>query len=422
MLGGKASPLPRLLVLSLSAAIVVLAGSAGAQVPATPWIDQLNLYRGVTAVSPVIENEALTQGATAHANYVVINDLISFDEDPGAVGYTEEGDAAAPATVQLASQSVVLSEEMVIERFVTSAFYGPLVLNPEMLETGLGVASDAQSRNVKSAAALDIDRGVIDDPTYARYPVSWPGDGSTVALTTAYPNEQPNPLTSCPGYVAPVGLPISLQLKQRPDVTHHEILEDGVPLEHSAFDEGSYSNPELGLQQFGRYLLRERRSYVMIPIRPLKVGSVYTVTVTNSGVTYEWSFSVGDVTTPSTRSIAGSNSSDDISGTVDDDVIFAVNGDDTVEAGAGGDVIYGARGKDFLLGQDAKDFVFGGTQDDRLSGGAQKDRLVGGQGDDRLDGGTGADIIDGGAGRDVCIVDESDTVKGCEVVKKKRSN
>lgn len=55
--------------------------------------------------------------------------------------------------------------------------------------------------------------------------------------------ESPDPLTSCPGYTAPTGPPIILQLGSFsfvPNVSATSFTQDGAPLEHCVYDETTY--------------------------------------------------------------------------------------------------------------------------------------------------------------------------------------
>jgi hypothetical protein len=85
-----------------------------------------------------------------------------------------------------------------------------------------------------------------------------------------------------------------------------------------------------------------------------------------------------------------------------------------------GDALRGRAGDDRLAASPGRDCLYGGTGDDRLDGGSGRDRLLGGHGDDLiLAAGGGADRVDCGGGHDVARVDRSDTVRGCERVKRR---
>lgn len=82
-------------------------------------------------------------------------------------------------------------------------------------------------------------------------------------------------------------------------------------------------------------------------------------------------------------------------------------------------LLRGGRGHDLLIGARGGDCLSGGPGNDRLDGRAGADVLLGGTGDDRLRGGPGRDRLDCGPGRrDVAIADRTDTVRGCERVRR----
>jgi hypothetical protein len=65
-------------------------------------------------------------------------------------------------------------------------------------------------------------------------------------------------------------------------------------LEHCAFDETTYKNPDATQQSVGRSILIMRDAIVLIPRAPLDQWTKYAVSVTANGQTYNWSFTVGD--------------------------------------------------------------------------------------------------------------------------------
>jgi hemolysin type calcium-binding protein len=111
---------------------------------------------------------------------------------------------------------------------------------------------------------------------------------------------------------------------------------------------------------------------------------------------------------PGSEPLIGSSHADTLIGTTRDDSIYGR---------AGADRIFGKGGNDYLLGGFGADWVYGGIGSDRLRGGLGIDHIYGGPGSDVIFARDGeADSIDCGSGRDVAFVDQSDVVRGCEVV------
>src|SRR4051794_15230921 len=84
---------------------------------------------------------------------------------------------------------------------------------------------------------------------------------------------------------------------------------------------------------------------------------------------------------------------------------------------------FGSPGNDDLRGNAGANTLDGGAGDDRLTGGGGADALFGGEGADRLDSRDGAaDMLDCGNGEDIALVDERDTLVGCEVVDRRAAS
>ena len=102
------------------------------------------------------------------------------------------------------------------------------------------------------------------------------------------------------------------------------------------------------------------------------------------------------------------------------DKILASNGNDTLQGNAGNDIMSGGNGNDTMTGGNGNDKLDGGAGNDTLGGGAGKNSYKGGAGKDSLSARNGVkEIVDCGSGsKDKATVDRSDTVKGCESVKR----
>jgi hypothetical protein len=157
-------------------------------------------------------------------------------------------------------------------------------MDPRLGSTGFG-----SYRLVKSGwqmgAAVDTTRG--NPFTGGRYPVFFPGDGSTEPLTTYSGNESPNPLQACSGYTAAAGLPLYVETGGNVSTTAgavHSLTGNGTPLDHCVIDS---TNAALGSY------LKMRGAVIVVPKSPLQVGVTYVVALTVNGAPYTWSFTVG---------------------------------------------------------------------------------------------------------------------------------
>ena len=274
---------------------------------ATDWLSYTNYYRSLGQLPPVSERLAWTKGAYKHAIYMVKNDYIGHTEDVHNEWYTLQGLAAAQASNVAASRDVSRGHQYALDSWMQAPFHALGILDPHLRQVGYGAYSDADG-GYQMAAAFDVVRGRSTSPPSVQFPIKWPADGMTVPLRLHW-GEDPNPLTSCPGYSAPAGLPIILQVGPGnliPTVTAHSFTRGGTPLEHCLFDETSYVNPDANQQSLGRGILDDRDAVVIIPRDALEPGEHYTVSVSIDGTTHTWSFSVSDETTQSSIEIPAS--------------------------------------------------------------------------------------------------------------------
>jgi hypothetical protein len=168
------------------------------------------------------------------------------------------------------------------------------IIDPRLATTGFGSYREAIGA-WQMGAALDVLRGRGGLPGGVTFPLPFPKDGGHTWLTSYDGYEGPDPLTSCPGYVAPSGPPLILQLGTgsiTPSVTASSLLRNGTPVEHCVFDETNYVNPDPGSQSLGRAILDGRDAIVIMPRNTLVVGATYQASVTSNAQTTTWTFTV----------------------------------------------------------------------------------------------------------------------------------
>jgi uncharacterized protein YkwD len=275
--------------------------------PVTPpasgdWRTYLAYYRALAHLPPLAENPDWSNGAFQHARYMVENQTASSTETPGDPFYSDEGAAAGPNSILQLQGNINLTDRQVLDQWMQWPFHAIEVIDPGLSATGFGsYRRDAGTFDL--AAALDTRRGLGAPPPNTVFPIKWPDHNTTVYLTRYDGNEQPDPLTSCPGFGLGTGsgLPIILQVGPgsiTPTVTAHSFRRGATQLEHCIFDETDYVNSIASLQSLGRGLLGARDAIVLIPRDPLTPGA-YTVSITvfdqARTQTHTWTFSV---TTP----------------------------------------------------------------------------------------------------------------------------
>ena len=261
--------------------------------PSAQWLERLNFYRASALLPPVVEDSALSGAVRQHTRYMLAHGLVGHSEDRRDAWTTPEGAAAAAASNLAGSTREGESDAWAVDLWMQAPFHALGMLDPSLRQVGFGIGYASRGR-LQTAAGLDVIRGLGALPAHALYPILWPADGMAVPLTT-HVAEYPSPLTSCPGYVAPAGLPVLVQLGSGmdvPRVTGSWILEGETPLEHCVFDEGSYRNRDAGQQQLGRRILASRNAIVLIPRAPLKPGSRYRAVVEVNGRLIDWRFAI----------------------------------------------------------------------------------------------------------------------------------
>lgn len=270
--------------------------------PATPtptpwyWLTYVNSFRAMSGLPRLVEDASWSNGNQLHARYMVKNNVVQHSEDPNNTWYTPEGAAAAQSSNLVANSQVDLTDAWAIDAWMVAPFHSASLLDPQLARAGFGSYRQADG-GIQMAAGIDVLRGLGDLPSGVTFPILWPGPGAVVPLRM-YWEETPNPLTSCPGYQAPTGLPIVVQVgagSQTPNVTGHAFTRDSTPLEHCVFSETTYVNPDGGLQNLGRSILNKRDAVIIIPRAPLEPKTTYTVSLAVDGRTHTWSFAVGNI-------------------------------------------------------------------------------------------------------------------------------
>jgi len=303
-----ASPAPAALPASTAGAFfpIVLVPPAptptGTPPPVTPpasgdWHAVLAYYRASAHLPGLGENTTWSSGAADHARYMVENDVLANSENPATPFYTTQGATEAANSNLMLSDNVSTSDQQALDFWMAKPFHALGLLDPALLATGFGsYRHDAGPFDpYRMGAVIDVRQGLGAIPGSVRFPVKWPEANATVYLTSYDGNEQPDPLTSCPGYTAPSGLPIIVQVGpggSNINVTAASFAQGSTALAYCIFGPGSYDNPLSDYQNLGRQILAASDAVVLIPQQPLTPGLSYTVTMTVNGQAMMWTFNV----------------------------------------------------------------------------------------------------------------------------------
>jgi pSer/pThr/pTyr-binding forkhead associated (FHA) protein len=281
---------------------------AGSETPLTPevqaWLGPLNHYRAIARLPPVAADAKLSRGDYLHSLYLVKNygeDIRKgvnlgarmHTEEAGNRWYTAEGLAAASAgdVDEIWDPRGTPSPSWAIDNWMQVPFHRMTILNPDLHRVGYGSYCEGDVCVASLNVLSDADR-LPSKPQPLAMPIQYPPDRSAMR-GWSFSGEWPDPLTSCPGYTAHAGLPITLQLGPlvTPAISGYALTSNGVPVEVCVFDANTYRNPDAFAQTRGRDGLGDFGGVVLIPRAPLPPGT-YEVSVTTAVRTYPWSFSI----------------------------------------------------------------------------------------------------------------------------------
>ncbi len=296
----------------------------------------MNYYRAMCGADPVEEFRPLSQDATAHSRYVVLNHIRPGDvtlidnhlkgagrlapelhgEDPKLPGYSSGGAAIAGNSNVIEADAIPSDGTAFIDHLMSNPFNAMLVLDPELYylaygqycQDGLCAATFQMRREILSGFKILYRHASSETensfhmpsgirPRYFRKPIEFPAEGSTIPLRSYSEHLSLDPLAPCAGYAIPSGLPIFISVgrhgyEDASLLTAHALLEDGNPIEHCAYDASRYTNNDSRIQSDARKGLSYSMAAVIVPRAPLKPGSVYKVSMTIDSTEYNWSFKV----------------------------------------------------------------------------------------------------------------------------------
>lgn len=283
----------RTFVCAAGVCLLALAGADTPRANSGGWLERVNFYRASAALPPVVEEPSLSGAVLEHARYMVNHDVIEHAQNARRRWATADGAEAAAVSNLAGSLRDDEPEAWAVDTWMQAPFHALGILDPSLSHVGFGI-HHARNGKIQTAAGLDVIRGRRGSPSAVRYPIVWPADGATVPLA-AHTDESPSPLTSCPGYSAPSGLPIIVQLGPGdgvPEIMGSVIGDGGRFLDHCVFDERTYRNGNAREQALGRSILAARDAIVLIPRRPLDPGRSYRVVIEANRRRIDWTFRV----------------------------------------------------------------------------------------------------------------------------------
>jgi uncharacterized protein YkwD len=256
------------------------------------WLDTLNAYRSNVGLPAVAYDSLLQNGVDLHAKYLAVTGAIAHSEDPANPLFTESGAKAASQSLVGGWAGRDRTDREVIEDWIIAPFHATHIFEPRLQRAALGVNRNEPGAALNVAAVLNIIGG-IGPKTKVSEPIVFPGRGTSIPLTI-FRTETPDPLTHCPGFTAPAGLPLMAMFPTMPDNVTASLATGGAPVETCTID-ANYNNPDPERQNVGRTLLAQKHMVIVIPRAPLVAGTEYEATVTGGQAgTVKWKFSIAN--------------------------------------------------------------------------------------------------------------------------------
>jgi hypothetical protein len=281
-----------------------MVASAGAETP-LPWLARINMYRAMDQLPPIANDPALTRGAQDHAIYVIKN--FAKQVHDGSVTAAEINSESSQRRLQTSAGSTVAphseidfafgehqSQEAAIDRWIQGPHHRMLLLNPELQRIRYGYYCE---RGL-CAQIVDVEDGIARAPVDpdTQVAIEFPPANSTMSLNELS-QESPDPLSACPGYTYPTGLPITFEIGSYigAKLFAYSILRKddpgAPPIEACGYDAFTYRNPARAQLATVIGGLKAFSAVVVVPRHPLEPGN-YRASVTVNDKDYGWSFTI----------------------------------------------------------------------------------------------------------------------------------
>jgi len=279
---------------------VAAASPVGHAVGPEDWLGTINTYRAQSGLAPVTENGSWSAGSRAHSCWMLLNG-IAHDEQPGTAGYSTAGDQAGNSGNVAVSSSAAATSRSHIDLWMSGPFHAIGVLRPELRQAGFGLCESPPNPTAtrwRSAATLDVIRGLDGSAPAATAPVVFPGDGATTSLTR-FVAESPDPRTFCGWSGRTVGLPLIALMPGDVSSATATLTGPNGPVPTCVLHRQNTSG-------VASSILAGDNAVVIVPDAPLVTGT-YKVSVGSTGGNTAWSFKV-DPTAPLTATLAAPES------------------------------------------------------------------------------------------------------------------
>ena len=289
----------RLAALALLAlGLGLLAAVPAARASSTPSpevaVAQLNAWRALVGVGPVVHDDQLGSGCRSHAAYYGANPgATGHGEDASLPGYTEAGDQAARTSVLAYGSGSTRG----FKDWEPAPYHRIALLEPRLAATGFWSEFGLSCMNV---GRLDA---ALRTPGLVAY--TYPFNGQANVATTFGCNERPNPCAAVPGNdgTGPTGSNLTLQFNGPWARTDPPIVTS------AALATVGGASVAITVQRRDSLL---RGAVVIIPHEPLTAGTTYVASASgvvpasaDDGTRSDYPFAVSwSFSTPGTKPAA----------------------------------------------------------------------------------------------------------------------
>jgi hypothetical protein len=286
----------------LAAGIAVLAAPAGATTGAPPpddWLGALNWYREASGLPAAIASPdpAHAANSQARACYGVRTGQLSHSQ-PAYPACGDNGSGFTSEVLTATSATTATTDRELIENLMAAPFHTLLLMSQNASDGGPMQYSFGRFDDPASTTGITTSAAINGRtyPSATRRAWTFPGADAATPLDR-FVAEWPNPLASCPGYTSPAGLPIIVSppgpvgsvTEARITLSTGAVLDDAS--ERCVMTPTNYANADASQQTIGRQLMAGSNAAFIVPRQPLPPGR-HSVTVTTSGGSFAWSFTV----------------------------------------------------------------------------------------------------------------------------------
>jgi len=268
--------------------------------------ERLNEYRLASGLQPVEFQAERSLPNWLHARYLAENRETTHSQDPSLPWHTPAGhQAGLHSSLAFTGSSKFDDPEWAIDAFASAPFHFFHLLNPTATTVRIGTyfAPSECPDTYECEFAFDRQAVAVEMNTSYQWPagkvVRFPADGFTVN-TLRHIGEVPPPLSACPSYEEPAGMPIFVMHgpNKAPRVTSTSLTLNGEPVEHCTITASTYTNPDPGAQDQGRLSLTYHGGVIIVPRAVLQPSTTYEVTVEYESGSDQWQFHTASETRP----------------------------------------------------------------------------------------------------------------------------